>query len=234
MYETCRKKVVKEENEELEHYYTSRYNLWDTILFILPCFWRMYVLCKLCSPFSSSQWPLEALCSLKPLSMVAMYVYLILFKNLSSCLSLILVCSCACPCCFKAIKWRIGHMYFVYHVYEWNEIVKICCIIKMAWQLQLLQCSLYYDWHLDAANSHCSCGWLWLHSHSSVRVRGLGKLYNFCVKEVQLSCRVLDSIRLYFRVWKGIEGRVLEGFVWMYIEFEKFTLEVWKKHISGS
>lgn len=39
----------------------------------------------------------------------------------------------------------------VYQVYEWNEIVKICCIIKMAWQLQLLQCSLYYDWHLDAA-----------------------------------------------------------------------------------
>jgi len=31
-------------------------------------------------------------------------------------------------------------------------------------------------WILDAVNSYRSCGWLWLHSHSSVRVRGLGKL----------------------------------------------------------
>jgi hypothetical protein len=87
MYETFRKKVVKEENEELEHYYTARYNLLDTILYVfiesLMCqfFFFFYlamflkhVLCKLRSLLSSSQWPLEALCSLKPLTMVAMYI----------------------------------------------------------------------------------------------------------------------------------------------------------------
>lgn len=34
MCETFRKKVVKDENEELEHYYTARYNLLDTILYV--------------------------------------------------------------------------------------------------------------------------------------------------------------------------------------------------------